>query len=512
MATSNLPKFLSGTLSRVFKSVPCQATLCFLLYYSTLIVSAVPLALLLFYRFVFSLLLKVVYNGKLKLASGYEAMLASLDSFAQVVNITFFLYVDGHLDIESLRKRIATNVLARDEYGKRPYDVLFKSPEEKFGFTCFRDKSDEIDFKNHVKLCPGVDDPSKIYSEHEFLDAVAKLADYEWDQGKPKWELLVTPRLKREGSDVISSGIVVKFHHLYGDGISVAQFLRNCILDQPAPKLILDPVNPPIPPVSLFQKFVLALQIFFLGPYTLLRLFGNECDPVFCEGALTGGKLLGRTKMNISLEMMRRIRKFHKCSTQAVLHSAFVGSFEKMAKKKWLKLPDEIIAGVVFADFPYPDEYPKNYACFGMEPVSPNIANPAVRLVEFNKCLETLYGRKYALKASNIQTALLGLYPAAVIRYSKNFFKHSYSISNVPGIRDVGRIGGNEVGLVFGVGALFNCNRYHAGVGLYGGSFRIGVIVEASKIIRNRKELEEWIQEMENEIRYLDRRAIAVHG
>ncbi|CAL8091248.1 unnamed protein product [Orchesella dallaii] len=427
-----------------------------------------------------------------------------MDSFANVVNITYFIYVDGRCDIETLRKRVSTRILARDENGKQPYGLLLKSTTEKFGFTCLSDKSKTIDFNEHVRFCPGADDPDRVYSEHEFLDAVSKLADNLWEERKPKWELLVTPQVKREGSEEISTAIAVKFHHFYVDGISLAQFVRNCIVDQPAPKLILDPVNPRFPPLPLYKKILLGLQVFFMGPYISLRLFGNDYDPVFSEGPLTGGKLIGRTKMNISLKMMRRIRKFHNCTTQAVLNSAFIGSFQKMAKRKKIKLPDEIIAATVLANFPYPDEYTNNYTSMAFEPVPINNNNPLGRLAEMENYMKAIRNRTYALKASLILLKLLGMYPAALIRQSAKCFKSAYYVSNVPGIQGSATIDGKNVGLIYGAGSIVNQIRYHSGVSVYGGTFYISLYIERSKIISNREELEEWIQEYEREIRLLD--------
>ncbi|CAL8147775.1 unnamed protein product [Orchesella dallaii] len=427
-----------------------------------------------------------------------------MDSFANVLNITFFIFVDGTCDIQTLRKRVSTNILSRDSTGKRPYGILLNSTVEKFGFPCMSDESGRIDFTHHVRLCPGIED-DRVYAEHEFLDIVAKLGDFKWKESRPKWEFLIAPHVKLEGSEESCSGIAVKFHHLYVDGISLAQFLRNCIFDQPVPKLILDPVNPPLPPSTIFSNVLLALQILLLGPYISLRLLGNDYDPILTEGPLNGGKLIGRTKMDISLEMMRRIRKFHNCTTQTVLHSAFIGSLQKMAKRKGVKLPDEILAGVVFADFPYPDEFPRNNGCLGCEPVAINDSNLGDRLAKLNKSMVTLYRRKYDLKACLILQALLGMYPAALIKFCSHLFKTSYYISNVPGLDEAAKIEGNAVQLIFGIGPLFNRIRYQAGVGFYGGSFSISLYIESSKLISNRNEMENWILEFENEIRCLDK-------
>ncbi|CAL8091240.1 unnamed protein product [Orchesella dallaii] len=496
---------LLGTFNKVYKSVAFQAIFWFFVMYSSLLIFSIPILILFIYRSILSLVLKVYYKDEYTLACGAQALLATMDSFASVMDITYFINVDGRCDIETLRKRVSTRILARDENRKQPYGLLLKSTSQKFGFSCLSDKSKTIDFNEHVRFCPGADDPDRVYSEHEFLDAVSKLADNLWEERKPKWELLVTPQVKREGSEEISTAIAVKFHHFYVDGISLAQFVRNCILDQPAPKLILDPVNPRFPPLSFYKKILLGLQVFFMGPYISLRLFGNDYDPVFSEGPLTGGnKLIGRTKMNISLEMMRRIRKFHNCTTQAVLNSAFIGSFQKMAKWKNIKLPDEIFPGVVLANFPYPDEYPNNYQSFAFEPVTINNINPLGTLAEMEKYMKAIRSRTYALNASWILMRLLGMYPAALIRESTKFFKMAYYVSNVPGIQGSVTIDGKDVGLIYGVGPIFNRIRYHSGVSVYRGTFNISLYIERSKIISNREELEEWIQEYEREIQLLD--------
>ncbi|CAL8091242.1 unnamed protein product [Orchesella dallaii] len=496
---------LLGTCNKVYKSVAFQAIFWFFVMYSSLLIFAIPILILFLYRSVLSLVLKVYYKDKYILASGPQAVYATIDSFANVLNITYFIYVDGRCDIETLRKTISTRILARDEKGKQPYGLLLKSTTQKFGFSCLSDKSKTIDFNEHVRFCPGADDPDRVYAEHEYLDAVSKLADNLWEESKPKWELLVTPQVKREGSEEISTAIAVKFQHLYVDGISLAQFVRNCIVDQPAPKLILDPVNPRFPPLPLYKKILLGLQVFFMGPYISLRLFGNDYDPVFSEGPLTGGnKLIGRTKMNISLEMMRRIRKFHNCTTQAVLNSAFIGSFQKMAKRKDIKLPDEAIGATMLASFPYPDEYTNNNTSFAYEPLPINNNNPLGRLAEMEMCMKAIRNRTYALNASLILLELLGMYPTALIRQSTNFFKTAYYVSNVPGVQGSLTIDGKNVWLIFGVGPLLNRIRYHSGVSVYRGTFQISLYIERSKIISNREELEEWIEEYEKEIQLLD--------
>ncbi|CAL8091245.1 unnamed protein product [Orchesella dallaii] len=303
----------------------------------------------------------------------------------------------------------------------------------------------------------------------------------------------------------MSTAIAVKFHHFYADGISLTQFVKNCIVDQPAPKLVIDPVNPRFPSLPLFKKILLGLQVFFMGPYISLRLLRNDYDAVLSEGPLTGGnKLIGRTKMNISLEMMRRIRTFHSCTTQAVLYSSFIGSLQKMAKKKDIKLPDEIVVGVVLANFPYPDEYPNNYQSFAFEPVAINNNSTLGRLAEMEKYMKAIRNRTYALNASLILLKLLGMHPAALIRQSAKFFKMAYYVSIVPGVQGSVTIDGKNVGLIYGAGSLMNRIRYHSGVSVYGGRFCISLHIERSKIISNREELEEWIQEYEREIQILD--------
>ncbi|CAL8145979.1 unnamed protein product [Orchesella dallaii] len=479
--------------------------LCFFGLYLSLILFSIPLLLLFIYRSILSLIFIVYYKRKFQLIDCSSAAYSAWDSFANVVNITFFVYIEGPCNIEKLRSRVSKNILGSGNTSFQPYGILLKAPVQKFGFMCLRDQSANIDFNHHVRFL-NADDTNKNLTEHQFLDIVAKLADHEWPENQPKWEFLVAPKVLKD--DKVGSVIVVKFHHFYVDGITLACFLKNCVVDQPTPKLVIDPVNPPFPSRSFFSTILLALQIFFLGPYISLRLLGNQHDPVFSEGPLTGNKIIGRTKMPISMAMIKRIRKFYGCTTQSVFHSAFIGAFQTMAGKKRIQLPEETVGGVVFANFPYPDEFPRNNACIGYELIKCREKDPIKRLVEINKNIETLSGRVYAIKSSLILMKLMGLYPAPLIRYFVQFFKMSYYISNVPGMEGRVTFDGYKIEFISGTPPIGNCIRYSGGVTCYGGNFLMGFLVEKSRIIGDREEMEDFIRNFEDEIRLMDNKTV----
>ncbi|CAL8091257.1 unnamed protein product [Orchesella dallaii] len=422
------------------------------------------------------------------------------------MNINFFMFIDGPCDIEKLRERIAANISQADKSGRgyKPFGEFLYGIVEKFGYFCFEDRSSSIDFNHHIRVCPGADDLNKIYSEDDMFSIVERLYDEEWDQEKPRWEVLVIPNIRKNGKDKACSALVIRIFHMYVDGISFVQFLRNCVMDQPPQKLSLDPVNPPIPPVSFLNKILVHFKAYFMGPYISLRLMGVSTAQTMYEGELKKGKLMGRTKMNISLEMMKRIRKSYNCTTQGIFHSAFNGALKKVAEQKNVKIADEILAGVTFVRFPYPNEYPQNRASMAMDLMKIGIDDPITRLKAINDSV-VQSSRMEIVLWTNFLITLVGLYPATMIKAMfASLTKFVYFLSNVPGLKGVSMLNNQEIDLIFGMSPLVSGMRCSIGIGCYNGSFCAGMIVNKSELFKSRPDLDLLIQEFENELKYLD--------
>ncbi|CAL8136442.1 unnamed protein product [Orchesella dallaii] len=501
MAKFHLTSLLNG-----FKFL-VKATVCFFAVYSVFLICLVPLPIILIYRTIFSIGFLIFSKGKYKLVTSPDVVYTCFNSFRNVSNTSFFVYIDGPCDIENLRERLKANILRRDENGNRPYGTFLNSFKERFNLLWLADRSSSIDFDYHIRLFPGWDISTKLLSEYEFFDMASKRIDEEWLENKPKWELLVAPKVtvEEDGKNKICSVVFLKFHHFYLDGISIVQLLRHCIADKPVSELYIDPVKPPIPFVPLRFKIVGILRAIFLEPYEIFETLTVKDS--FLSQKCFGETLYGRSKMQISKETMRIIRKSFNCSTQAILHSAFLGSLYKRASSKGLKIPEEFVAASIFAGFPYPNMYPQNRAYFGCRKVKYGGVNPIDRLRTMNKFMRNLQQRHYALKSTLILMKLLGLYPMSVIRFIMECLKPCYFISNVPGVRTNASFNGKNVTKIMGFPPLCNGIGFCGGGGYYEDIYGFGFFVRESDIVNSRADMEKWISEFENEICFLEKAA-----
>ncbi|CAL8091254.1 unnamed protein product [Orchesella dallaii] len=484
--------------------VALQAMGYFIVFYITMILFSVPLLIILMYRFIVSIIFKYFYKGRYKLVP-VSSTFVGQDKVPSVMNLTSFVFIKGSLDIEVVREKILANITRADTKGKIPYEVFLKAVVEKLGFVAFEEKRDSFEIDHHVRLCPKADDPHQIYSEAEMFSAAEKLVHQEWEASKPRWSILLVPNIRKDGTNETCSALVVTIFHVYADGISFAQFLRNCVSDQPPPKLFFDPVNPPIKSLPFHKKILTFIKTFFIAPYILLHLGGCSNEQLLHDDDLKGcNKLMGRSKMRISLDMMRKIRKSFNCSTQAVFHSAFNGALKKIADRKQYKISNEILGGVTLVRLPYPNELPQNRAIMAVELMKVGIEDPIVRLDAINQSVLGLSEKEVLLSCSCL-VELVGSLPAQMTkRVFTSMIRLAYYISNIPGIEGRGTFNGQDVSLIFAMGPLLtNQIRISVGLGCYDNSFCVGFVVEKSKLFGSRSDLEELIDEFENELTYL---------
>lgn len=421
-----------------------------LVYYIWFPILLIPFIVFVTYRAILSLIFKSVYRQKYKLMEAADAT-HTFDSYANVNTVTLFLYINGVCDIEELQARVEKLFLQYSRSnGKRPYWKLLHLARKKFGFMVWEDMSSSFNVENHVRYFPGFDQRNQIYRESDLFEAVSELSCKEWDYTKPKWEFLITPQLKMDNENQIYSALTVRISHEYGDGISIMQMFRKHIFDKPSPKLLIDPVNPPIPKIPFYVKFVTYLQAFLLGPWCIMKFLSyKDKESYSLKGSLTGPKYFGRNSMEIPLGMIRKIRKHFCVSTSAIFHSAFCGAFRTMAEKKDQPIPDTAIGGMAYGKLPYPNDHLQNHFTPLGDEYPIGIENRVERVKEIEKCLRAVV-KPYSLLTTSWTYASMGLLPASAIKATLGVVNVMFVVSNVPGLIGDVRFGGYPVQLICG--------------------------------------------------------------
>lgn len=441
-------KILKSLISHVYDFL--KVVFCFVtVYYLWLPTFLLPFILLLVYRTALSIIFKVVHREKYKLMEAADAA-HTFDSYANINTITFFIYVDGPIDIEELQSRVEKLFLKlSNRTGKSPYWKLLYLARRKFGFMCWEDMSSSFDVEQHVRYLPGFDQNNQVYREADLFEAISELSCKEWDCNRPKWEFLVTPQLQVDDASSVYSAITVRISHEYGDGISIMQMFRNNIFDRPAPQLLIDPVNIKIK-IPFYAKLFMYTQAFIFGPACIMKFLSyKDSKHVAGQGSLTGPKFFGRNKSEIPLEMIRQIRTHFRVSTSAVYHSAFCGALCKLSERRCIQVPRSGIGGMAYGLLPYPNDHLQNHFTPLVDEYPVGIEDPIFRVKAIEKCLCSVV-KPHSLLTTSLVYSLMGLLPARAIEGALGVVNIMFVVSNVPGFLGDVRFGGYPVDLICG--------------------------------------------------------------
>jgi hypothetical protein len=171
-------------------------------------------------------------------------------------------------------------------------------------------------------------------------------------------------------------GIVLVVHHVYGDGISWLQFLRQIAVNKPI-KVFIDPLkqlkknddkNPS--KITLVQTVASKMKSYLLTPHYLamqLTFVWRESN-IFHKSCVKKKKTVRWTKLKLP-DIKSACKKGSLTFTQAISHcagSSFKNLFEKYSLNSDSYIPSVIFAVSPFARFPYNNLRLINnfYACF----------------------------------------------------------------------------------------------------------------------------------------------------
>ncbi|CAL8090653.1 unnamed protein product [Orchesella dallaii] len=462
-----------------------------------------PLIIIILFRILLAIIFRTFYRGRYKLMCQNDAMF-SANSFANMNNLTSFTFVKGNCDINLIRERVVKRFINYEDKGHRPYQRFLRGAVKKFGFFCWEDMSKSFDIFDHVRFCPGADDPNYVYSEAEMFEAVERRVNDIWEKGRPNWEILVIPKVKSDSSNNVNYVMVLRFSHSYMDGISLAQFYRKCFFDDEPYKRFFDPINPALPKTSFCQKILFYIRVYFLGPHYFFQLLNIEEDHVYRQGKLQGMKFIGRTKLKMNRDMIRLIRKTLKVSTTALLNSLYCGAMHKVAKQKGLMIPNEICGAVTVANLPYPNNRPQNRFAFSIQPYPVGMSDPLKRLADiYKKSKNSVKLRNLIATWSNMMT-VHGLFPAWFIeRFSKKL-KCSYIMTNTPGTEGAYTYNGDEVECIFGCPPVLNTMSHSVGIEAYNDVFTACFIAERTSVINYRDDMDDFVAAFEDSITFLE--------
>ena len=161
-----------------------------------------------------------VFRKDLKaLLTAYDSIFA-IDNFygrSYAANVTYFL-VDGHIDIETIRRGFAKNVLSKETVdGEKLYDRLFQRPVSFGGYFFWQDV--DLDLNKQIRL------GHQFRSMDHQTELHTVLADLMTSPlPGALWEILLYKGFQHD-----KSVVVFRIHHVLGDGYSFNHLVDEMI-------------------------------------------------------------------------------------------------------------------------------------------------------------------------------------------------------------------------------------------------------------------------------------------
>jgi hypothetical protein len=346
----------------------------------------------------------------------------------------------------SLRTNLSSVSGAQDYYS--PYEKLRFIIIEKFMLFCFKLDQD-FDVERHIVI-------NKFDSSSLGLDiAMRKQCEFylaeRLPKDRPQWRVhLIHPK----DADSGHYGLILVVHHVYGDGISWLQFLRQIAVNQPV-KVFIEPFHQPKNEVqnntnaynSLnLQSLKSSIRSILLTPhYFALQLtwIWRESN-IFHKSYVKKKKTVRWTKLKLS-EIKSASKMRNMTFTQVITHCAG-GSFKDLFHKhseEGYKIPSVVFAIAPFARFPYKDLRLTNnfYACF-----TPLIVNQEQNYFSASGSSPEKFSETGA-KESNLRIAeLCGNIIAPMQKLFGISARSTMAFTNVPGMSETLRILGGTRG------------------------------------------------------------------
>ncbi|CAL8084928.1 unnamed protein product [Orchesella dallaii] len=404
--------------------------------------------------------------------------------------------------LNKLKRKVGAHVDSNGPYKKLRYRL-----SSRLGYPCWEDTAADGMFKieNHVKLFPGVEEESKIFSEKEIMSMFRETVTTKrnLDAQLPDWGIFLVPKVRfrcnnPSSQNPVYAAIFIQINHGYMDGTSGADFVKTCVFDEDEQVTTTLGVMRELrqSTASWQQRLARFTRALFYGLFKMTQLvFKNEQSIFHVTSPGSEMTFVGCCKSTIQRTAMNRVTKRLNCESRSIITYAFLKTMMEIAKRKGLSTPEVINLGYTHA-FP-PDLNSESHNRFSM--LIRNLpTRGSEQLAEIDKLIQMNEESECVVDCVFMSFYLMGLLPSSIFCYLRNkltLFK--CAISFIPAPEGVYRIDRNCIDHFF-VCPPALASTYYACTSIdYGGKFDLTFHIRKTPLVENQSELQDFIAEFE---------------
>ncbi|CAL8085373.1 unnamed protein product [Orchesella dallaii] len=403
--------------------------------------------------------------------------------------------------LEKLRVRIGAHVNSDGPYKKLRYRLCTR-----LGYPCWEDTgvNGQIDIRNHVKLCPGVDDVRKTFSEKEmmnlFKDNVKSQHNHVPEQ--PDWGIFLIPKVRIQSEKFNSqtpahAAILINFNHGYMDGNSAGQFLKTCFLDYEEEITVEVMRKLQDTEESLRQRLIRYFRVIFYAPFSFAQVFIRNKHSIFhVTSPGSGTTFVGCSLSKIHGSSMNKVRTAFNCGTRSAISFAFLKTMVRVAERKGFSPPEFVNFACTHARLiPSSHLEPHNGFVLLIQTIP---TSGSEQLAEIEKRLQINEDNDYELDACLMAFYFMGLMPSRMTSLmKKQLTVFPCGLTLVPASERIYRIESSYVNYVFGCPPIVPGTNYTCAFTYYAGKFNITFHLTKTPLVETQFEFQDFITEFE---------------
>ncbi|CAL8085364.1 unnamed protein product [Orchesella dallaii] len=402
--------------------------------------------------------------------------------------------------LEKLRVRIGTHVNSDGPYKKLRYRLCTR-----LGYPCWEDTGvdGEIDIGNHVKLCPGVEDERKTFSEKEmmklFRDNINSQRNIVAQQ--PDWGIFLIPKVQIKSEKFSSqtpphAAIFIQFNHGYMDGNSAVHFIKTCVFDEEEDITTVEVMRKPQDTKSLRHRLIRYFRVVFDSPFSFAKVVIRNKHSIFhVTSPSSEATFVGCSISKIQSSSMNKVRAAFNCGTRSVVSFAFLKAVMRVADRKGFSPPKFVNYACTHSIVPYSHLKPQNGFAFLIRTIPTSGSD---QLVEIDKLLQVNEDNEYELDAGLMAFYFMGLMPSRIL----SLFKEQLAVfpcgaTLVPASGRMYKIESSCVNYIFCCPPAIPGTNYTCAFNYYEGKFNVTFHLRRTPLVETQFEFQDFIAEFE---------------
>ncbi|CAL8085385.1 unnamed protein product [Orchesella dallaii] len=313
-----------------------------------------------------------------------------------------------------------------------PYPWLInRPPRDKsnvwLGYPCWEDTGvdGEIEIGNHVKLCPGVEDERKTFSEKEMMNLFRDNihSQYNIVAQQPDWGIFVIPKVQIQSEKFSSqipphAVIFIQFNHGYMDGNSAVHFIKTCVFDEEEGITNVEVMRKVQDAESLPHRLIRYFRVIFDSPFLLAKVVIRNKHSIFHVTSPTSeATFVGCSISKIQSSSMNNVRAAFNCGTRSAISFAFLKAMVRVAERKGFSPPKFVNYACTHSIVPYSHLKPQNGFALLVRTIPTSGSD---QLVEIDKLFQINEDNEYQLDACLMAFYFMGLMPSRMISLIRN--------------------------------------------------------------------------------------------